>query len=225
MKPFHELTDFEKSQLFDGEIAFYINLECAREGVELLPPRAPIPPEKGDFAGDIKIWTVAGYHFRDREQAVAVQAAILGNSPVDASYLPGSDYTRKTIGTYTPLVQVTEETWYSPERWVAVRDKVAKYDADMAVYKTELAEYQRIEQARSKIAGRITTDIDAAVCRIRKQDKMRSAIERYLALAQGNTETALEYLLKLYPHIEEDYSNLLREMGFYTASETLKEAA
>ena len=225
MKPFDELSDFEKSQLFPDEIEFYINLECAMQGVELLPSKAPVAPDKGEIEGDITVWRVAGYYFRKREQAAAVQTAILGNCPVDDSYLPGGDYTRKTIGTYTPQVQVTEETWYSPKRWAAVKDRVAKYDAAVNAYKTELATYERIANARQSIEERITGAIDDAVCRIRRQEKMKTIIEQYLELAQDDREIALGYLRKVYPDIEADNPELLAELGFNVTLESTRKAA
>lgn len=213
MKRVHELTEAELLALDDDMTMKLIDYECALEGVPMLPP-APGPAPKKDFPEpDAQCFAVGGILTRDSVHAARILEAISSGELVETTYA-GSDYNNRYL---KPLRQsdynypkLSTETYRSPEQWDSIKD-------DHSSFATRKAEWDRIDKEYSSALKERATITDDVYGRIREarqhsydRERLREEFARYMELAEGNRQIALNFLEKVkdlseFPELREEF--------------------
>lgn len=212
-KPFDSLTHEELISLSDAEVNFYIDRECAEQGVPLLPPSPPVSPDIQIVPKTVAHYAVAGVRFLAESDARAVQAVI--NSAK-------SRRTLQYLGTYrwsdpqhdapdTDEVQVTMDMVFDADGAARFKmetdqkaDKKAAYDAAKKVYDQALT-------GRDNVAKGIRSTISSAWRLESRRQSLMSEYERYLPLANGDAVVAKRFLQRAHGDAREVLPDLFPE--------------
>lgn len=198
MKTFDELTDAEVLALTDAEIERYIDLECARAGVPLLPPEPGPKPEEPAAEKDVTLYEVGGDLFRDQETALRVAGVINEAGRVRLDYIPGPGFTRIVGGADEP-VSVQAVAHYSAARWDEVKAAVHAYEEAKGRWDAENSEYNKALSARRKSVEWVWDRIHEVREGERRRERYLSLLRRYIDLADGDEVLARKFLLDSEP--------------------------
>lgn len=198
MKTFDELTDAEVLALTDAEIERYIDLECARAGVPLLPPEPGPEPEKPQADKDVTLYEVGGHSFREQEQALRVAAAINSEHPVETKYASGPGYQR-IVGGPADEATVTTSSYFSRERWDAVGAELIAYEEAKQQWERERDEYRKAVSRRNSTVEWVVDRISTVREGERQRERYANLYLRYLGLADGDEVVARKFLLDAEP--------------------------
>lgn len=198
MKTFDELATEEILALTDSEIERYINLECARSGVPLLPPEPGPGPEKPTTEKDVTLYAVGSFEFREQEAALRIADAINAERPVATKYASGPSYQRIIDGP-ADAASVTANTYYSCERWAEVGSELLAYEEAHRRWEAERDEYTKAVKARDGAAEWIWNRIGEVREEERQRRRTVALLERYVELADGDEAVARKFLLDVEP--------------------------
>lgn len=200
---FDELTEPELLTLSDDSEAVqrWIDLECAYEGVPLLPPKpeAPIEPK---MTPDQTVYEVHGIFFSKNEHAIRVANEINDSQRVELQYVSGPRYDR-LVKPAPDRVAVTPINAFSPATWETVKDAANAYTTLKTKYDSAWLDYSTAERERKAIVERIKGAIEEAWGKERRREMMRRNLARYMELAGGVRKTAIRFLKAAYPNAAE----------------------
>lgn len=187
------------------EIERQVKLECAMDGVKILPmPIKPLPKviDKKDFYFEL---TGTGLKSRDADALERIRTAVEAERQVliktDYSYKHGfSDYfvtgPNTTVSVVDRTICFLEKDLADNEAMLANQKKARdQYDAHKKEYD---AENKRVEQIRDNILQRV---YDAREF----QDQVHSLTHtfgEYVELAEGNEDRALQFFDKAYKNLD-----------------------
>lgn len=206
MKEFTELDEPELLALSDDDIARYIDLAAAEEGVPLLPP-PPVAPEKSaDNTPDLTVYTIAGLTFTAKSEALDVRDAIFKTKTrVLLQYATG----RYTYSGPMKAVPDADEPTISESKVFAEYDadkRAASLSAQTAAdeeHRKARTEYDRIVTWRQNARQPIV----AAISNARRFEERRTFLQqehkRYLELAGNNRRIAARFLAHAHKDAEE----------------------
>lgn len=197
MKTIHEMTHQEIIALTDEQVERYIDLECAKAGVPLLPPE-PTAPDPFVKNKDVEVWAVGGFHFTDRIDAENVVAAInVARSRVELSYETGS-YADRLVEPAEQPVSTNAERHYSRAQWQREKDVATKARRAQEQHERDMKDYRELVQRRKEIAREIRETVDEAYTREYRRQFLRGEFDRYLRLAENDKRVALRFLSNTY---------------------------
>lgn len=197
---FDELTEPELLALDAESIARWIDLECAYEGVQLLPP-APVAPVEPKMTPDVNVYEVAGLSFTDNNDALSAADFINARTRVTLQYVNGPRYDR--IAKPADAVSVSTAQAFSPAAWDKVKDAANAYTLLKTKYDEANKEHSATAKAREHISLRINAALDEARTAESRRERMRTNYRRYLELAGGNRTTAIRFLKAAYGNASE----------------------
>ncbi|MFZ2541919.1 MAG: hypothetical protein WAW75_09140, partial [Gallionella sp.] len=90
MRYFEDLSSGEREEVTDEQAEAYVTLECARQGVPLMPKEAPIPPSPPDVQPDQVVYEVGSFCFVSRGEAETLVAMLTQAVIPDLGY--GDNY-------------------------------------------------------------------------------------------------------------------------------------
>lgn len=215
MKTIYDMTDGELLALDDDAISRHIDIECAKQGIPLLPeyPAAPIKPTP---TPDVAVHQIGnGYAdallFTDAAEAAEVARAInSARSRVTLQYAGGSfDY--RIVAPTDESVTMRETMHYSPEHWNREREAVVAAAEAKKRYDSELEAYRKAQKERQAIAGEIHERISEAYERAQRRHFLETQYGRYLQLAENDGRVARKFLVDAYADAREVLSYLFVE--------------
>ena len=208
MKRIDEMKKEEILALTEGEIASLIDLECAYEGIPLLP-ECPKKPELVKHEKDLTAYEVAGYYFLNPEEAGRVLEVLQST----AAYVKdgwGEDAGLKRVSDadfYSPKVEAKK--FYSQTKLAEITKDLEENKRVLAAYEKEKERYDRILKDRTKVADRVTAVINEVVETEEDRQFYEAEFNRYLVLANNNKEVAMNFLLKTYCDVEHEFRDLI----------------
>jgi hypothetical protein len=220
MKRFEDLSDEEVLALDSGKIDFYINLECAHEGVPLLPP-APVAPEKDDVKGDVEVFKVPETIFATKEDAERVAALATLCKRLTWGYVPGPRFDRIVNQTDEP-VHVANERTFTPSGWDLVKTVAERFHAENEAFKKEKAEFEKALVARGRVSREIMGRVERVQAVERRRQRMMVLYNKYIDLADGDRKLAAKFLTQAYseaPELLIDVKELIADQDI-TAKKT-----
>lgn len=200
MKRIYDLTEAELLSLTDEDVMRYIDYECALEGVPMLPPVPGACPVKVTPAPDANVFEVAGFLTMDSTHATRILDAFNSGELYKESY-PGSDYGTKYL---TPMSndqyskpKIETKTVHSAEQWDKIKDSHQAFVGEKAAWDKINKTYQEALKGRSSISEDVWQQIRDAREHSYDRERLREEFGRYLVLAEGNKQIALNFLEKV----------------------------
>lgn len=209
MKRIDEMTREEILALTDGQVNVMIDYECALEGKPLLPPQPVEPPKVTDYSPDTTAYQVAGIVTTDADHAARILEAILSGTQYDTAYISGPSY-EKRLTPKTSKPNIESFPVYSIEYWDSIKNKVHEAESAQEQYKAQRKEYTDAVNARADITSRIWEFISNARDEQYRRERLRNEFGRYLELAEGNRQVAMNFLKKAHEVPGDMETELLR---------------
>lgn len=205
MKRFDKFTDEELLALEHEQIVRLIDLECAFDGVPLLPeePPAEIAVEKPN--PDQIVFEVGPWNFLDQMDADTILLAFNETtSRVDIEYASGGEYSDKVAKAADPIRSVTSSLAYSQAHWDKYREALQSKGDILGRYKRERDEYDKIVECRQKVSVKIWNEIENARMMAATVKRLRAEYVKYLELADKDGAIADKFFMNAYRHQEDD---------------------
>lgn len=198
MDDFQNLTDEQVFQLTAEQINFYVDLECAKEGVLLLPDAQPVEPQLTKPQPDALVYEVGNFYVTSAEEAATLLEALQKVKLVRLDYDGSTGYDSKYIKRLDTEVEAKPIKCYSPEVFASIRKSLTEYTLAKNNYNREYTEYNRIASQRNKTAERIWNRVEEIREQHVSQERMAKEYQRYLVLANNDKTIAFNFLKNAY---------------------------
>jgi hypothetical protein len=196
MKRIYDITDAEVLALTDEQINRFVDIECANEGVPLLPDY-PVAPEYDDEpAPDATVYGVSGVsgYFANQEQALSVIAALAGCEIVSVGY--GSPKVIKSRESWEEKPStLTEVAAWSESGYDAQREVIENNKRKKAEYDSLLSDYRSALDKRNKTSSAVYSHIEEIRATESRRQVLAREFDRYKELADGDADIAVKFLL------------------------------
>jgi len=210
MKRINELTEAELLALTDADAQNLIDYECALEGVPMLPPHPGPAPVKNAPPFDAKAFEVGGVLVLDSEHAGRILDAITSGPLYKIEY-SSEHLVALREGDYD-FPEIKTKAARSPEQWAEIKFDMGKYEAEKKEYDRLTKTYSDAMKERQSIIDTLRDAISDARERHYSREQLRSEFARYLELAEGNRQIALNFLdkakgviLSKFPELREEF--------------------
>ncbi len=197
---FFALSDEEVAALTEEQIQAVIDYKCAEEGLKFV--EQPTVREWPVIEPDIEAFTVSGFHFLDRAEAEKVCDLVNSlQSRRDSEYVSyhSSAYERKLVPAEPE--NVGRASFYSDTHYANKRALIKQTAREKEDYKKAQKEWESYDEARRAYAEEITNRVEQANAAVYEKNRIRADFARYVELAQGNKDIALNFLKKAYGEI------------------------
>lgn len=201
MTRFEDLSNEEILALEEREIERYIDLECAVEGVGLMP-KPPVKPTKAETTKDLTLFYVGGLYLKDADEARELQGVLNELSIWDTKYVGGQYYDKigyKKKEKFT----VSEDLYYSQEQYDKCEGDIDQYNKEVEEYNKLDREYRDLQSKRRDIAKEIYNKVEALRQKETEKIRMLEKFNYYLELAENDPKIAYKFLASAYPGVEE----------------------
>ena len=220
VKRIDEMSKKKILELTNEDIATLIDLECAYEGIPLLPD-CPSKPEVINHEKDLAAYEIAGYYFLTSEEASRVLEVLQSadtyikegwNDDAQLKKIKDGDY-------YCPKIETRK--FYSQQKLGDIKNELEEDKQLIVAYENKKKNYDAIFEKRKKVADRVCSIINEIKEDQEKQQLYSDEFNRYLKLANNNQEVAMNFLLKAYREIELDFPEIVTKLcpGYYSVTE------
>jgi glycerol-3-phosphate cytidylyltransferase-like family protein len=196
LRRFKDLSKKEIRNLTYEEVDKFIDLECAFQGLPLIPekPEEPTPPEMKDVEENIYC---IGYDwkFKNKEDAEEVLELLKSKELVKISANYQYNYQRYylSLDEYsTP--KITIEKALSNVNYEKYENTLEKYTQENKTYQTVIDKIKEIKKERQEIHNKIMNEFKAGIQEKQKLQQFELDLKRYLVLADNNKKIALKFL-------------------------------
>lgn len=195
MKPFDELTRQELVALTDEQVARYIALAVAEEGIRPVDPPVPQMTGEIDAVPTVTAYKAHGLYFMDENDALLVAQMAVFEDNTDYAFGYNNKY--KWISRAAECV-VTGEKFYEKADIDKHREKLAAIASDKKRYETERDAWRKYTESTSKLHEWIYGKLRGARQRQAEIDRAAVSWKQYLDLADGNEDVARRFFEKAY---------------------------
>ena len=201
MRRYDELTDDQLLELTEEQIQDLIDLECAIEGVPLLPT-APVEPTPPIEPLDVVVYGAAGMYFEKEQDARDITAFINERLPVGVGY----DYstyggTYYVDGSREAVAKVEPKRVLSRRAYEAVRAELIRYKGLKTAYDTAKKQYDGIASRREDAEGRVRAKVAVATEERQAAQQAQQVFLRYVKLADGDESLARRFMREALPEM------------------------
>ena len=210
MKRYNEMTDAELLELTNEQIATLIDYECALDGVPMLPPDPGPAPTLSMPPMDTKVYEVVGVLVMDSEHAGRILDAITSGPLFKTEY--GSNYLIPHKESDYSFPEIKTKSVYSQEQWATIAPAVKEHETAKKEYDRTARDYNEGIKARKDITDAVNSAIrNASDCEYERQT-LRREFARYLELAEGNKNIAMNFPTKAKSYMQQDHGELVQEL-------------
>jgi hypothetical protein len=200
MKRIDELSKAEILALTEEGKKALIELECALNGVPLLP-EAPKKPDVPKYEPDMQIYKIDNVIFLSLDAANSVMEAY---SKV-ALYKMGYDdkYPRPMAEDDYNYPKIKKEKVFSSELYNKIKSEKDAADTEIKAYEARKREYDNIVEKQKAHIAHVENIIDDVWSEKYAIDRYTAEFERYLSLADGNRSIAWNFLKNAHCEVGE----------------------
>jgi len=198
MNDFQNLTDEQVFQLTAEQVNFYVDLECAKEGVLLLPDEMPVEPVLVKPPFDATVYEIGGFVVVTPEESAVILDALNSVKLVRLDYESATGYESKFIRRLDTETKVTQTRCYSGETFAEIKKALTEYTMAKNTYDRAIKEYREINSKREKAAQWIWDRVEEIREKHISQERMNKEFQRYLVLANGDKDIARNFLKNAY---------------------------
>lgn len=201
MKRIEEMTKEEILALTTEEIDKMVDYACAERGIPLLPP-IPEEPEYFDIKAhlNLTVYELGNFTFVNKEDAEKVYNVMLGCPLINTTYISGPSYEMRFNGN-DEIPDVKVRRIFSEGAWTSVKDKAAKAEAAKKEYQEARDYYNEVYSQRKEVVDEIMEVVNETNREQRNLERHISEFERYLELAEGDRNIAINFFEKAYPGV------------------------
>lgn len=217
MRRLEDFTNDELVQLDDAGFDALVEIECAHEGIPMLPDHPGEAPTKADdLEPTVTLHEVAGYSFLTHEDAIEVAELIGTKETATTGYVSGPSYTQKIRKTEKRVPDVTTSKAYSEEQANRIAARLERYESKSREWEAAHNEYEGIARKREKVRTRVHEAVRAAREYEERILRTRATFDRYLALADNDAHIAWRFFKQAYSSMAEDEKvrDMLRPADF-----------
>jgi hypothetical protein len=207
------LEDWSRNELLnmtDEQRAELADLECAYEGIPLLPLR-PVKPEVKYPEKDVEIYHVDNFDFTSLDEAQAYVAFVSGLTSIvtlDYDYNTGSYDSKYIKKERLPKFDIEKKSAYCAETYAELRSEIVRAKAIETTYSEQASKYKKSRDERNSIYERIDSAVSEAWELKQREDTLTAAFGKYVTLA-GDREIALKLLQDAYKVTPEEQGAVL----------------
>jgi len=202
-----EYTDAELLTLTEEQTNAIIDLECAYKGIQLLPEYPQTIEKPTDIDEDVTAYKLPNLYIQGAAELDKVMACLNGiiEHVGYSTYVSGPSYKHKFSPLSDPVLlrHFESEKLYSVDKLKVIGTILDGYEVKKKNYDAQLDEYRKIADERESIVdvlhGRISDCLDAK----REYERMKSIAKRYMKLAGGVQEIAVNFMVDAYKENEE----------------------
>lgn len=190
MERYWDLSEYDRSQLTAEQMDRFIAIECMERGVErpVLPAYEAEPALPGP---DKQMWKAATgwtteFYFETREEAEAFIAA----GAMECT-------TKGGISIVRPVTwKLSIATCYSEDLAAEIKSLASEKERIDAANKEKRECFDRLDKAYSQLASELISNLHLCRQKAAEFDRMHQLFQEYVALCDGDTVKALEFLRK-----------------------------
>jgi len=203
------LTDYTNEELRDlnqQQIEDLIDLECAHEGVPLLP-EMPVKPEVNKPQPDLTLYQVSGLYLKHKEDADRLIELINSMPRMEEKYYKEGYFDREEMERVQEVKVFSEDA----KMRTKAQANAAKELEDQ--YRFAKKEYNKIAEQRKDIIDRVNDAVCNAFDEYNKEQVYKKQYARYLQLAEGEKDIALNFMKAAHPHEDEYIEEILGKIS------------
>jgi hypothetical protein len=212
MNDFRTLNEEQLLALDYDQKQLIIDLECAQQGLPLLPENPGPKPEVAAVVPDSCVYEVAGVAVMTIEEANKILAFLDTFTLIHREYY-GSNYCIKSVTAdsyYAP--KVTKTPTFTKEVLDSSKDMIKRNTQILAEWENHNTEYENAVTARKDVIEELEDLIENARNNFYKRESLRNKFQRYLTLAKDDRQIALNFLKAVeslydFPELEEEFLN------------------
>jgi len=203
MKTIDDLTYDELVDLSSEEINHYIDVQCAMEGIPLLPEEPGNKPVEPEVSFDLKLWKLPEVCLVDKDTAELLATELTKAQRYTSSWIRG--ITRYGYEPDHSAIDATFVQATTKSLLVAHREELEKYEEEKTLYREQDNAYDKASNARSSARTHVMDVVYAAQEKQSDLARLDALFTRYLALADGDRAIAAKFLREAQPALIEKY--------------------
>jgi hypothetical protein len=187
---------WELEALSDEAVQRIVDLECAEAGAPLTPTRvAPLEPFKHQY--DVKLYKVGGLYVQSMAEAESLRAALRSISLWDltSSWKHGyQNYAKPSVDE----LEISPVDTYSLGALDIKKDALARHEEAKKAHEKDTEDYDRAVNARGAVSESVWRVVQNAWSFKNQRERLRTELDRYIALADGDGAIGLRFFEKAY---------------------------
>ncbi len=193
---FPDLAVEEKLELTDGGVEKFIELECAFEGVKLIPcPEVPVKPEMEKGETYYQVGYISELQFKNMADAEKVLELLKTCQMVGTCYLGDYNYVSK-VKNFDK--QINTHSAYSKEDIEKNRKAIEGYKKEKESYAELKKEYDKELELKTNIEDKIWDEINHLRGIKQTQDDLILTYQKYYTMAKEDPAIAMLFLRNAY---------------------------
>jgi len=194
MKRLNEYTQVELANLSDQDTQNIIDIECAFEGVRLLPPR-PTEYVSKVFEPDAAVYEVGGFRFENQDDALKITEMLKTMKLISYTYDYNVGYDYNYIkDEVVDVPNISTKKVFSKEKYLEMKADMLNVKKEKDNYSSQMSLYNEIVKERKSVVDSVYEAINDAVDKETEKKRIIDQYNRYLTLADNNTTTAKTFL-------------------------------
>lgn len=206
MKRLEDYTNEELRILTQAQIETLVDLECAHEGIPLLP-ELPEKPVVNKPQPDLTLFHVSAVYFKNREDADQVIELMNSMPRMHNKY-----YNDGYIDLDDPVVS-SEVKEFSEDAKLRTKSQAEAAKEIEDQYKSLKNEYDKVASKRKDIIKNVREAVSEAFDEYRKMEQYKKQYARYLQLAEGEKDIALNFMKAAHPDEDEYIEEILGKIS------------
>jgi len=194
MKRLNEYTQVELANLSDQDTQNIIDIECAFEGVRLLPPR-PTEYVSKVFEPDAAVYEVGGFRFENQDDALKITEMLKTMKLISYTYDYNVGYDYNYIeNKVIDVPNISTKKVFSKEKYLEMKADMLNVKKEKDNYSSQMSLYNEIVKERKSVVDSVYEAINDAVDKETEKKRIIDQYNRYLTLADNNATTAKTFL-------------------------------
>ena len=225
MKRWNEYTDEELLAMYDeggGSYKTLVDLECAYEGLPLLPPHPGPQPVYDVPEKDVTLYEVGGVLVTTPEAANDILSVLIKYTLWNEEYRPPANFVKKMATTHYGYPEVKVKQSYSEEFRATIVDEMKVNAKALEEWRALKKDYDNAVGGRADIEETIEGRISEHRNKKWRYESMEHKFNAYLKLADGNNNIALNFLDKADSSYKTEFPEFFLMEG--DTAETVTEA-
>ena len=199
MKRIDELSKKEILELSDDDIEQLIDLECAINGVPLVPP-LPQKPIVSEVKPDLEIYRIGDVVFQNYSEAIAVIEAYDQADIYRMGY--GEKYPKLIFSDDYNYPKIKKEKVMSAELYNSIKEEKEANDALLKEYESQEKLYNDIVSRQKQYKESVHNIVKEVWEEKHTKDSYKAEFDRYLILSDDNPTIAWNFLVSAHKDAE-----------------------
>lgn len=196
MKKIQDMTTEEIFELNSDDIDNQIDLQCAINGVPLLPPHPGSKPEKPVITKKDYYTVDEKYYFETRNEAMNLLTLLTKGDTMLVDEGWGEDKRMITIDSDSySWPKISTKSMMTQDVYEASKPIIKKYQKELQQWEEINNAYKEAKKGRDEIAEEVYEQRTVAIDKVNRFIELEGKFERYIKLAGGDKVVAMGFLI------------------------------